>query len=236
MLDTGLNMLILDTDIKGYVCHAQKIRRMRNKPPPQSHHTDSHHSAPLNPDRGTCLKRGTLSCPLPPVGSQVLLGCYLRRPVWVHPAKKSLAVTTLNPVVMSQEETTWTSVSRSNSKTMLGSRHCPEVEWAPEEGNSSAQSHWNWLCWPPAGKLQVNPELLSRRGDPRTLKNNFASKNIQGTESVTVPPKNKPELSGLLSILKHLTRSWEALGVLRLWATLSRLWDSSSAASSVRWK
>ena len=134
------------------------------------------------------------------------------------------------------EETTWTSVSRSNSKTMLGSRRCPEVEWAPEEGNSGAQSHWNRLCWPPAGKLQVNPELLSRRGDPRTLENNFASKNIQGAESVTVPPKNKPELSGLLSILKHLTRSWEALGVLRLWATLSRLWDSSSAASSVRWK
>lgn len=100
MLDTGLNMLIFDTDIKGYVCHAQKIWRMRNKPPPQSHHTGSHCLAPLNPDRGTCLKWGTLSCPLSPVGSQVLLGCYLCRQVWVHPAKKSLAVTTLNPVVM----------------------------------------------------------------------------------------------------------------------------------------
>lgn len=73
---------------------------MRNKPPPHSHHTGSHRLVPLNPDRGTCLKWGTLSCPLSLVRSQVLLGCNLRRQVWVHPAKKSLAVTTLNPVVM----------------------------------------------------------------------------------------------------------------------------------------
>lgn len=64
--------------------------------------------------------------------------------------------------------------------------------------------------------MQKNPKLVSRCDDLRTLENNFASKNIQGIESVTVPPKKKPELSGLLSILKYLTSSWEALGILRL--------------------
>lgn len=90
-----------------------------------------------------------------------------------------------------REETTWISVRRSNGKTTLGSGRCPEVEWAPEEGSAGAQSHWNLLCWPPAGKLQMNPKLVSRCDDPRTLENDFASKNIQGIESVTVPPPKK---------------------------------------------
>ena len=37
----------------------------------------------------------------------------------------------------------------------------------------------------------MNPKLVSRCDDPRTLENDFASKNIQGIESVTVPPQKK---------------------------------------------
>lgn len=52
------------------------------------------------------------------------------------------------------------------------------------------------------------------------LNNNFARKNFQGIESVTVPKEGSPGLSRLLSVLKHLTSSWEALGFLWLWVTL----------------
>lgn len=218
MLDTELNMLILNIDIKEYVCYAQKMWRMRNK-----FHLTAFTQAvitwyPQIKAEEPAWNQVLWTVPCPWFGASPAF--YLCRQVWAHATKQRMAVTATEScghVGKKQHGFQWEEVTAkqcwAQDVVLRWSRPLGRQVLGPRVLDTSFVDHQQESCkgltsWFRDAMIQGH------------LNNNFARKNFQGIESVTVPKEGSPGLSRLLSVLKHLTSSWEALGFLWLWVTL----------------